>query len=326
MSAEQDLANANVQIANLISEVTRFRDAAMGINNLWPTITEGLNNTADGKYFSVPGGGAYMRLYRRNGSSQTLIAEFPDRAELNSVIDQLGPLLGRGVVGGAGDLMAKGAYGIGTERAPNLIDVNAINDESGLYRVVAGTLNRTSLPGGGGLGCMIINRLSPTLLTQIWTELATGRVFSRSFDTDVWRNWVIGYDRNNIIGTVSQSGGVPTGAIIESGSNANGRYTKLADGTLVCSFYRDDGSGLGATAEGPVYTSGTLTIPDYPHAFVSVPNVSFSITQRNGYSLWGTVGGRPTSTSPGGGYRYMSGDASSARVGQFQYIAIGRWY
>jgi hypothetical protein len=38
MSAEQDLANANVRIVNLISEVTRFRGAA------------------DGKYFSVHGG------------------------------------------------------------------------------------------------------------------------------------------------------------------------------------------------------------------------------------------------------------------------------
>lgn len=42
------------------------------------------------------------------------------------------------------------------------------------------------------------------------------------------------YRRSNILGTVSQSGGVPTGAIIERGSNANGEYTKYADGKLVC--------------------------------------------------------------------------------------------
>lgn len=35
----------------------------------------------------------------------------------------------------------------------------------------------------------------------------------------------------DIVGTVSQSGGVPTGAIFEKGSNANGRYVKYADGT-----------------------------------------------------------------------------------------------
>lgn len=45
--------------------------------------------------------------------------------------------------------------------------------------------------------------------------------------------------RSDIVGTVSQSGGVPTGAIIESGSNANGSYTKLADGTATLSSVMD---------------------------------------------------------------------------------------
>ncbi|MFQ2373347.1 hypothetical protein ACK306_17425, partial [Aeromonas caviae] len=43
------------------------------------------------------------------------------------------------------------------------------------------------------------------------------------------------YGKNNIVGAVSQSGGVPTAAIVERGSNANGEYTKYADGTLICS-------------------------------------------------------------------------------------------
>ncbi|QJI21395.1 MULTISPECIES: phage tail protein [unclassified Pseudomonas] len=37
-----------------------------------------------------------------------------------------------------------------------------------------------------------------------------------------------------IVGTVTQSGGVPNGAIIERGSNANGSFTRYADGTLEC--------------------------------------------------------------------------------------------
>lgn len=37
-----------------------------------------------------------------------------------------------------------------------------------------------------------------------------------------------------IVGTVSQSGGVPSGAIIERGSNANGQFTKFSDGTMEC--------------------------------------------------------------------------------------------
>lgn len=38
------------------------------------------------------------------------------------------------------------------------------------------------------------------------------------------------YSRDSILGTVSQSSGVPTGAIIESGSNASGTYVRFANG------------------------------------------------------------------------------------------------
>lgn len=37
-----------------------------------------------------------------------------------------------------------------------------------------------------------------------------------------------------LVGTVSQSGGVPTGAVVERGSNANGQYVRFADGTQIC--------------------------------------------------------------------------------------------
>ena len=42
------------------------------------------------------------------------------------------------------------------------------------------------------------------------------------------------YDRGNILGTVTEAAGVPTGAIIERGSNANGEFVKYADGTQIC--------------------------------------------------------------------------------------------
>jgi hypothetical protein len=35
------------------------------------------------------------------------------------------------------------------------------------------------------------------------------------------------------VGTVSEVNGVPTGAMVEHGSNANGTYTKFADGTAI---------------------------------------------------------------------------------------------
>lgn len=53
-----------------------------------------------------------------------------------------------------------------------------------------------------------------------------------------------------IVGTVSQSGGVPTGAIIETGSNANGDYTKWADGTMVCRFRTSFSASIGTAFQG----------------------------------------------------------------------------
>jgi hypothetical protein len=40
------------------------------------------------------------------------------------------------------------------------------------------------------------------------------------------------YHSGNILGTVSQAGGVPTGAIIQSGKNDFGEYTIFADGSM----------------------------------------------------------------------------------------------
>ena len=41
------------------------------------------------------------------------------------------------------------------------------------------------------------------------------------------------YSRDSILGTVFESGGVPTGAIIQYSSNANGQFFRLADGTQI---------------------------------------------------------------------------------------------
>ncbi|OPE26181.1 phage tail protein, partial [Pseudomonas aeruginosa] len=42
------------------------------------------------------------------------------------------------------------------------------------------------------------------------------------------------YSRDSILGAVSQASGIPSGAIIERGSNANGEYVRFADGTQIC--------------------------------------------------------------------------------------------
>ena len=91
MSDYQQLATQvqNLVATNttLVTEVTRVRDATMGIVNLYPSIQAGLDNTPDGGYFSVPGLGQFLTLYRRNGSVQQTIAQYPTLASIQAVYD-----------------------------------------------------------------------------------------------------------------------------------------------------------------------------------------------------------------------------------------------
>lgn len=68
------------------------------------------------------------------------------------------------------------------------------------------------------------------------------------------------YGRDSILGTVSQSAGVPTGAIIERGINANGEYVRYADGTLICTFVFAVASGGSAWTYPSVFSADPIVV------------------------------------------------------------------
>jgi len=84
-------------------------------------------------------------------------------------------------------------------------------------------------PSGSGTGTFTIAAPDSNTNRTFTLPDATGEVL-----TDAENNPAKLFRRDNILGTVSQSGGVPTGAIIERGSNANGEFVKYADGTMIC--------------------------------------------------------------------------------------------
>lgn len=76
------------------------------------------------------------------------------------------------------------------------------------------------------------------------------------------------YGPGNVLGTVSQSGGVPTGAVIERGSNANGEFVRFADGTQICQY----------TGDISFYDAGRLRSSwTFPAAFFSPPHVGVTV-------------------------------------------------
>lgn len=131
----------------------------------------------------------------------------------------------------------------------------------------------------------------------------------------VWRQI---YDQASVLGTVSQTGGLPTGAVIERGSNGNGKYVRFADGTQICTAKvladltdADDG----------------FTGP-YPASFISNPSVSWGI---NGATLGmnpveysaarsGFILGSPTS------WRFRSNGSGVSTAYPITLTAIGDWF
>ncbi|GEK52328.1 hypothetical protein [Vreelandella venusta] len=333
MSFEQAVASLEQTNATLVQEVVRVRDAGMGLNNIYPTVNEGRAATVDGKYFSVPGNGAYMRLYRRQGSSAELIAEFPDRAELNSVIDQLGPLLGRGVVGGGtNDLMAVGAFGLGSNGRKE--GVNWDDPGVGGFYSVSGAEELGPLSDG-----FLGQSSGSTMYHGLWDGnnwskiLVDGggapssrppQIYVKASNFGTRKKAVRLVHNANILGAVTQVDGVPTGAIIEQGSNANGEYFKFAGGAVIA--FGKSLLDVALTLEsGNLYTSPSnisLPLPVLAEwTFVDVQKIS------NAGSLIPVFGATVFGVSSGNDIRFRPLSTQSIPLTgiPFSFFAIGRW-
>lgn len=129
----------------------------------------------------------------------------------------------------------------------------------------------------------------------------------------------------DIVGTVSQVGGIPTGAIVESGSNANGTYVRYADGTQICG-----GTTSAQTTDtvysGTMYYNGTVSEGTFPAVFSVAPQVIANAVRSDGVGSGRITGSFVTSTSTTmtGGIRSVS-HATGHGVSH-KYIAIGRWF
>lgn len=130
-----------------------------------------------------------------------------------------------------------------------------------------------------------------------------------------------GYGPGNLLGTVGSASGVPTGAVIERGSNANGEYVRFADGTQIC-WQRLTNVPV-TTAVGGLFRSDAISWT-FPASFVLGNTNGATIFGRvgsiNGISFNAPYGARTTVMSDA--RAYASTSLSSTEI----YItAIGRW-
>jgi hypothetical protein len=131
------------------------------------------------------------------------------------------------------------------------------------------------------------------------------------------------FRRGNILATVSQSAGVPTGGLIERGSNANGEYVRFADGTQICTS---------VITMVHVNTSNVGVTWTYPAAFAAAPGLSLHLNALSAapstaeMSIFVANAASTTSVSTflsriSGGTNFVAGNTATVSA-----MAIGRWF
>jgi hypothetical protein len=130
-----------------------------------------------------------------------------------------------------------------------------------------------------------------------------------------------------MVGTVSQTSGVPTGALMEAGSNSNGLYEKYACGTLICTSSDAYSPQTINQAYGNIFISSSpYTTKTYPYPFAALPRVSQFLTVA-GALAFALPNALATLTAwPSG---YFAGPVSSGSTNysaRLDQVAIGRWF
>jgi hypothetical protein len=220
----------------------------------------------------------------------------------------------------AGRLLKVGDFGLGN---PTDIPVNDANDldVNGLFRCNS-TANTPFPNSPGGLLLHQEWDIGAAVQTFWWYNPSVGApiMYNRSRVVTTWGPWRSVYDTGNILGTVSQSSGVPTGAIIQRGSNANGEFVKYADGTMIChhniSFTTTTSSALGRR-------SGYV-LWNFPVGFVNSEYTAFGTASNSPGEFFciPADAGTPAYTN----LRMYMLDSGVDGSRALKVKAIGRWY
>ncbi|WP_288212564.1 tail fiber protein [uncultured Aeromonas sp.] len=128
----------------------------------------------------------------------------------------------------------------------------------------------------------------------------------------------------NVVGTVSQTGGVPTGAIIERGTFTGGEYVKYSDGTMMQWGRLSISNRAVTSAAGVLFQSAAIDTITYGPSFVGNPSPSAQF-------LYSSGGARPipvltSSTSTYASFVLQCGMSVNAMAGDYVWTVMGRWF
>ena len=245
----------------------------------------------------------------------------------------------RGVVGGAGsDLIAMGGLGLGslTRDIRSGETVNFKELGRGIYgidRPVTDTVSGAASysPGAEYAAHLPINLSSPGSTTNsILSFFPTSKRMVYGVNTagttdpaDYEAFELLHHKR--ILGAVAFANGFPSGALFESGENANGFYLKFANGTLICYGNKSVNFDIDS-AYGALYASGFTETITFPHAFEGAPyGLDTTIADGSGArgALFSIKPASPSAYSVA--IRAIAVSTLTAAQFNVSYFAIGNW-
>jgi hypothetical protein len=155
------------------------------------------------------------------------------------------PLTGTAVMSGlldttAGRLMPVAAFGLGsTFESTTKLNAGDTALASGFYSGNGASATAATFPDANAVYNPFLSmnrRVSATVygIKRMFFANNIPIIIGSSDTGATWNTPNYLYGTENLLGTVSQTSGAPTGAVIERGSNANGEYVRFADGTQIC--------------------------------------------------------------------------------------------
>ncbi|MEZ5796711.1 MAG: DUF2793 domain-containing protein [Paracoccaceae bacterium] len=225
---------------------------------------------------------------------------------------------------GANRLLKVGDFGLGGGQAPGpetlLADIDQTDMPQGFFQTSTQTLG--AFPAGENkFGQGMVMRYNNTNFTQIWMSALSDTLYTRRYrssEAQPWSPWRPLFGRHNVLGPVSQSGGSPTGAVVERGSNANGDYVRFADGTQICTRVNLSAANA-STALGSLFRSANISWT-FPAAFAAAPMLTSDCDEAD---TWATNAAAPTATI--GTLRAIAAVSKGAAM-TLRATAIGRWF
>lgn len=156
-------------------------------------------------------------------------------------------------------------------------------------------------------------------------SLGGGNWFCLRYSLANGKSVAFAYDRSSILGAVSQASGVPTGALQEYGSNANGEYYKFACGLMICTrtFSYPSISISSSAGNGLFFGADVGTLP-FAATFSAVPTVAINVTAPADGLVWFSYAANSSVSNGPPVLPIRSGSGTFAI--NIKQVATGRWY